>query len=131
MQSAWEAIQQKQTRKGPETSRRDLALKQAKGVLEKAWAENCFGPDTFNELPRWKKAQELSSLSPLHSRDPEEEGEWLAVSNFLRSKQAELLSSQAPVLGGVLERLETYFSLIGQSVQNTRGAFLSLSKWQY
>lgn len=124
LQGAWETIQQKKTSPSPTLRAKESARKQAEDFFKKNWERGNWGADSFQGLSRWQKAQTLSSLSPLPARGPEEEGEWLAISHFLRSHQAEIITSKASELGQVLENIETYFALTAESVKDTRAGLL-------
>jgi len=122
LQRAFDAILKAPLKSQPFLKDKESSKKTAEVILEAAWAQGKWSAKVFDDLPRRKKAGEVSPLSPLPSRGPKEEGEWEAVSSFLRSHQKELLSSSRYVseLSQVLEKIESYFALTGKAVQDFR-----------
>jgi len=121
LQRAFETVQKAPRKSAQLLKDKESSKKTADALLETAWSEGKWSAQV-SDLPRRKKAGEVSPLSVLPSRGPKEEGEWEAVSSFLKSHQKEILTSPQYVseLGQVLEKLESYFSMTGKAVQDLR-----------
>ncbi|NBX77051.1 MAG: hypothetical protein EBQ92_10890 [Proteobacteria bacterium] len=121
VQRAWEDIQKRQVRTVEVNQDKKAAKEEAQRILESAWNENTFGPDTFKKLPRFKQLNARSPLSPMPNRGAKEEGEWEAIEEFLKKRETDLVREKPETLLGILRSIDGYTQLTGGSVKAIRG----------
>lgn len=124
IQTAWEKIEEKRTRSTDlnreRTKARQEAKEEALRILEDAWKNGSFGPDTFSSLPRFQQLGKRSPLSPFPNRGAKENGEWEAIESFFKNHQDELVQRSPENLLEILRNLDRYSLLTADSVRSVR-----------
>lgn len=126
VQSAWEEIQKRKPNKSLSGQDREQARKDAESLLEKEWKQGRFGSQTIDSLPRKQAAQKPSPLARVSGRGPKEEGEWEALSSFIRKHQVEILqqTSQPQDILSLISAIEDYQNLLGTAARDLREGLL-------
>jgi len=126
IQAAWEEIQKRKPTKHLGTQEREQARKDAESHLEKAWEKGQFSAKTIESLPRKQAAQRPSPLARVSGRGPKEEGEWEALTSFIRKHQADILqqTSQPQDILSLISAVEDYQNLLGTAARDLREGLL-------
>lgn len=137
IQAAFEEIQKQKTRPKYSTQQendnrdrkeeeRRIASRAARAVLESDWSRGVFNESTLDKMPTLASKKDKRSGFHL-GRGPKEDGEWLALSEFLRSHEREILSQNPDpeTLKKILSKIDLYTEFTGESVKDLRKGLLT------
>lgn len=121
IQIAWEHIQKLRSHHTRVDLEKAQAKRDAKDILEKALANDQFGPATIQSLPRFQASHKKSPFPS--ARSSKDEGEWEAIEEFLKSHGQFILNSRLSEteLNSLMRTLDEYAELTGKAVQAIRG----------
>lgn len=136
IQSSFEAIQklrrspvkaesQSQDFKRKNEIEKETAKRTAREILEQDLKNGTFGFETLRKLPAL--AQKRAREGGFHfGRGPKEDGEWEAISDFLKSQQTLLLNGNLNPnqLKDLLTEIDIYTEFTGESVKDIRAGLL-------
>ncbi|NBY19445.1 J domain-containing protein [bacterium] len=129
IQAAFEEIQKQKTRPKYSTQQendnrdrneeeRRIASRAARAVLESDWSRGVFNESTLDKMPTLASKKDKRSGFHL-GRGPKEDGEWLALSEFLRSHEREILSQNPDpeTLKKILSKIDLYIEFTGNRLK--------------